>query len=45
MIAQNDALLRLLRDDDPATLNLLKGQLAARGVSALPEMRALLPGG
>jgi hypothetical protein len=42
MTAQNDALLRLLRDDDPATLNLLKGQLAARGVSVLPEMRALL---
>jgi regulator of sirC expression with transglutaminase-like and TPR domain len=42
MTTQIDALLRLLRDDDPATLNLLKGQLATRGVSALPEMRALL---
>ena len=42
MTAQHDALLRLLRDDDPATLHLLKVQLAARGVPALPEMRALL---
>ena len=42
MIAQNDALIRLLRDDDPSTLNLLKGQIAARGVSALPDMSALL---
>lgn len=30
MTAQLDALRRLLRDDDPATLSLLKGQLAAR---------------
>lgn len=42
MTAQRDALLRLLRDDDPATLNLLKAQLASRGIPALPEMRALL---
>ena len=42
MTAQCDALLRLLGDDDPATLHLLKGQLAARGSAALPEMRALL---
>lgn len=43
MTVQREALLRLLCDDDPATLNLLKGQLAARGIPALPEMRALLP--
>lgn len=42
MNTQSDALLRLLRDDDPRTLVLLKGQLAQRGNAALPEMRALL---
>jgi Transglutaminase-like superfamily len=42
MTAQRDALLHLLRDDDPATLRLLKTQLAQRGPAALPEMRALL---
>ena len=42
MTAQRDALLRLLRDDDSATLILLKSQLARRGGAALPEMRALL---
>lgn len=42
MTAQSDALLRLLHDDDPATLILLKSQLVRRGSSALPEMRALL---
>ena len=42
MTEQRDALLRLLHDDDPATLLLLKGQLAARGPSAIPEFRALL---
>ena len=39
---QRDALLRLLHDDDPATLLLLKSQLADRGPAALPEFRALL---
>jgi len=42
MTAQRDALLRLLQDDDPATLTLLKNQLGQRGASALPEMRVLL---
>ncbi len=42
MTAQRDALLRLLHDDDPATLVLLKEQLARRGPSALPELRGLL---
>ena len=42
MTEQRDALLRLLHDDDPATLLLLKSQLAARGPAAIPEFRALL---
>lgn len=42
MTAQREALLRLLQDDDPATLVLLKNQLGRRGLAALPEMRALL---
>ena len=42
MTAQREALLHLLRDDDPATLRLLKNELAQRGPAALPEMRALL---
>jgi len=42
MIAQRDALLRLLADDDAATLGILKGQLVARGHAALGELRELL---
>jgi hypothetical protein len=42
MLAQNDALLRLLEDDDPATLALIKDQLARRGRAVLPELQALL---
>jgi len=42
MTAQRDALLRLLHDDDPATLSLLKRQLGLPGVSALPDLRVLL---
>lgn len=42
MIAQPDALLRLLHDDDAPTLALIKGELARTGSSALPELRALL---
>ncbi len=42
MIDQRDALLRLLQDDDPATLALIKEQLARRGPAALAEVRALL---
>ena len=42
MTEQRDALLRLLHDDDPATLLLLKSQLAGRGFAAIPEFRALL---
>jgi hypothetical protein len=42
MIDQSDALLRLLQDDDPATLTLVKKQLAQRGTTAIPAIRALL---
>jgi regulator of sirC expression with transglutaminase-like and TPR domain len=42
MNQQDDALLRLLRDDDPATLGLVRGVLRERGPEALPELRALL---
>jgi regulator of sirC expression with transglutaminase-like and TPR domain len=42
MIAQHDALLRLLDDDDEKTLALLREQLVARGHTALPELRELL---
>ena len=35
------ALLRLLADDDPATVALVKAQLAARGPSTLDNLRAL----
>jgi len=42
MIHQRDAVLRLLRDDDPSTLELVKQQLAKRGVGALEELRVLL---
>jgi hypothetical protein len=42
MIEQRDALHRLLLDEDPATLALIKTQLAGRGAEALPEIRALL---
>ena len=44
MTEQHDALLRLLHDDDPATLHLVKAQLARRGAAALPELRAWLAG-
>lgn len=42
MIEQRDALLRLLRDDDPDTLELVKRQLAQQNASALGELRTLL---
>jgi regulator of sirC expression with transglutaminase-like and TPR domain len=44
MIEQRDALLRLLRDDDPETLGLVKDQLAQQSAAALVELRALLAG-
>ena len=42
MIEQRDALLRLLRDDDPETLDLVKQQLAQQNAAALGELRTLL---
>lgn len=42
MIEQHDAVLRLLRDDDPSTVELVKCQLARAGVEALPDLRELL---
>jgi len=42
MIHQADAVLRLLGDDDPSTLALVKSQLAQKGAASLEELRALL---
>lgn len=42
MIEQRDALLRLLRDDDPDTLRLVKDELARSPAGALPELQAIL---
>lgn len=42
MIEQRDAVLRLLRDDDPATVELVKNQFARAGVDVLPDLRELL---
>lgn len=42
MIQQRDAVLRLLRDDDPATVELVKDQIARDGIDALPDLRELL---
>ena len=41
MTKQATALLKLLSDDDPATLSLLKGQLIAAGLTRLQELRDL----
>lgn len=37
MFAQRDAIIRLLKDDDAATVELVKKQLAARGRAAIPD--------
>ena len=42
MIQHRDALLRLLQDDDPSTLALVKQQLAQNGIAGLDDLRALL---
>lgn len=42
MFRQRDALLRLLLDDDAATLRLVKQQLLNAGPGSLPELRTLL---
>ncbi len=36
------AIVRLLRDDDPETVNLVKEQLAGRGSQFLPDLREML---
>src|SRR3954467_13289915 len=38
---RREALLALLRDDDAATVSLVKAQLAAGGTGMLPELRML----
>jgi regulator of sirC expression with transglutaminase-like and TPR domain len=40
---QHAALLRLLSDEEPATLALVRSQLAAAGIARLEELRGLLP--
>lgn len=42
MFKQKDAILRLLRDNDPETVNLVKEQLAGAGVEAVEGLQALL---
>lgn len=42
MLQQSAAILRLLNDDDPITLGLVKGQLALHGPSYLPDLQTLL---
>lgn len=42
MLQQSSAILRLLNDDDPVTLGLVKSQLALRGPSVLTELQTLL---
>jgi hypothetical protein len=42
MIQHREALFRLLRDDDPPTLALVKAQLASGGASVLNDLHALL---
>lgn len=41
MFPQRDALIRLLRDDDPATVELVKEQLSMGGTAALGDLREL----
>jgi hypothetical protein len=42
MFAQKDAIVKLLQDDDPRTVDLVKDQLALQGSSALPSLQDLL---
>jgi regulator of sirC expression with transglutaminase-like and TPR domain len=42
MFEQRDALIRLLRDDDPATVDLIKEQLTTEGPAVLENLRDLL---
>jgi hypothetical protein len=42
MFAQKEAIVKLLRDDDPQTVDLVKDQLARQGSAALPSLEELL---
>jgi len=42
MFAQKTAIVKLLRDDDPRTVDLVKDQLALQGSAALPALQDLL---
>lgn len=42
MFAQKEALIRLLKDNDPETVRLVKAQLAAAGEEKLPEIQELM---
>jgi regulator of sirC expression with transglutaminase-like and TPR domain len=42
MFKQRDAIVRLLKDDDPETIFLLKQQLAQGGAETIPDLRDLL---
>ena len=41
-MSQRDALIRLLRDNDPSTVNLLKEQLVEAGIDGMATLRDLL---
>lgn len=42
MLLQKDAIIRLLSDDDPPTVSLVKEQLASRGEEAVEDLQTLL---
>ena len=42
IFAQKEAIAKLLRDDDPRTVGLVKDQLTLQGTAALPSLHDLL---
>ena len=42
MFKQREAIIRLLKDSDPETVNLTKQQLVQGGPEAIPDLRDLL---
>ena len=42
MFKQREAIIRLLKDSDPETVNLTKQQLLQGGANAIPDLRDLL---
>jgi len=42
MFAQKDAIVKLLQDDDPRTVDLVKDELARQGSAAIPSLQDLL---